>query len=66
LVKKEHDSGEGSHKSGRSDDRTPGALARAITGHQDGKFLIHLIEFIQSKLIVKIGKNVFLNLQTNK
>ncbi|XP_023934045.1 protein argonaute-2 isoform X3 [Bicyclus anynana] len=33
LVEKEHDSGEGSHQSGCSEDRTPGAMARAITVH---------------------------------
>ncbi|VVC97671.1 unnamed protein product, partial [Leptidea sinapis] len=31
LVEKEHDSGEGSHQSACSEDRTPGAMARAIT-----------------------------------
>ncbi|XP_037082882.1 protein argonaute-2-like isoform X2 [Pollicipes pollicipes] len=44
LVEKEHDSdptyhsscsGEGSHLSGNSDDRTPSAMARAVTVHQD-------------------------------
>uniref|UniRef100_A0A1B0CSD2 Protein argonaute-1 n=1 Tax=Lutzomyia longipalpis TaxID=7200 RepID=A0A1B0CSD2_LUTLO len=35
LVEKEHDSGEGSHQSGSSEDRTPGALARAVTVHAD-------------------------------
>ncbi|KOB76404.1 Protein argonaute [Operophtera brumata] len=33
LVEKEHDSGEGSHQSSSSEDRTPGAMARAITVH---------------------------------
>ncbi|CAK1540116.1 unnamed protein product [Leptosia nina] len=33
LVEKEHDSGEGSHQSACSEDRTPGAMARAITVH---------------------------------
>ena len=28
-------SGEGSHLSGNSDDRTPSAMARAVTVHQD-------------------------------
>ena len=35
LVEKEHDSGEGSHQSGNSEDRTPTAMARAVTVHQD-------------------------------
>lgn len=33
LIEKEHDSGEGSHQSACSEDRTPGAMARAITVH---------------------------------
>uniref|UniRef100_A0A2A4JYG3 Protein argonaute-1 n=1 Tax=Heliothis virescens TaxID=7102 RepID=A0A2A4JYG3_HELVI len=33
LVEKEHDSGEGSHQSACSEDRTPIAMARAITVH---------------------------------
>jgi eukaryotic translation initiation factor 2C len=33
LVEKEHDSGEGSHISGGSEDRAPAALARAVTVH---------------------------------
>ncbi|CAG0893312.1 unnamed protein product [Cyprideis torosa] len=33
LVEKDHDSGEGSHQSGNSEDRTPSALARAVTIH---------------------------------
>ncbi|XP_018016166.1 protein argonaute-2 [Hyalella azteca] len=35
LVEKEHDSGEGSHQSGNSEDRTPTAMARAVTVHND-------------------------------
>ncbi|KAG0726739.1 Protein argonaute-2 [Chionoecetes opilio] len=35
LVEKEHDSGEGSHQSGNSEDRTPSAMARAVTVHVD-------------------------------
>lgn len=35
LVEKEHDSGEGSHQSGNSEDRTPTAMARAVTVHTD-------------------------------
>jgi len=35
LVEKEHDSGEGSHQSGNSEDRTPTAMARAVTVHVD-------------------------------
>ncbi|CAG0893618.1 unnamed protein product [Darwinula stevensoni] len=35
LVEKEHDSGEGSHQSGNSEDRTPTAMARAVTVHPD-------------------------------
>jgi len=35
LVEKEHDSGEGSHLSGGSEDRAPAAMARAITVHTD-------------------------------
>uniref|UniRef100_A0A6A7FRX8 Protein argonaute-1 n=1 Tax=Hirondellea gigas TaxID=1518452 RepID=A0A6A7FRX8_9CRUS len=35
LVEKEHDSGEGSHQSGNSEDRTPTAMARAVTVHSD-------------------------------
>uniref|UniRef100_T1J113 Protein argonaute-1 n=1 Tax=Strigamia maritima TaxID=126957 RepID=T1J113_STRMM len=35
LVEKEHDSGEGSHQSGNSEDRTPSAMARAVTVHAD-------------------------------
>ncbi|XP_021965366.1 protein argonaute-2 isoform X2 [Folsomia candida] len=41
LVEKEHDSGEGSHQSGCSDDRTPGAMARAITVHADTKKVMY-------------------------
>ncbi|XP_064651862.1 protein argonaute-2-like isoform X2 [Lineus longissimus] len=35
LVEKEHDSGEGSQQSGPSDERTPTAMARAVTVHPD-------------------------------
>ncbi|XP_063702172.1 protein argonaute-2 isoform X1 [Culicoides brevitarsis] len=41
LVEKEHDSGEGSHASGCSEDRTPGAMARAITVHADTKKVMY-------------------------
>lgn len=41
LVEKEHDSGEGSHQSGASDDRTPGAMARAIQVHADTKKVMY-------------------------
>ncbi|XP_076246851.1 protein argonaute-1 isoform X2 [Calliopsis andreniformis] len=41
LVEKEHDSGEGSHQSGCSDDRTPGAMARAITVHANTKRVMY-------------------------
>ncbi|XP_018899039.1 protein argonaute-2 isoform X2 [Bemisia tabaci] len=41
LVEKEHDSGEGSHHSGCSEDRTPGAMARAITVHADTKKVMY-------------------------
>ncbi|XP_057372340.1 protein argonaute-2-like [Daphnia carinata] len=55
LVEKEHDSGEGSlqdciksytsgegsHQSGSSEDRTPGAMARAITVHADTKKVMY-------------------------
>ncbi|XP_046484832.1 protein argonaute-2 isoform X4 [Neodiprion pinetum] len=41
LVEKEHDSGEGSHQSGCSEDRTPGAMARAITVHADTKRVMY-------------------------
>jgi len=55
LVEKEHDSGEGSlqdciksytsgegsHQSGGSEDRTPGAMARAITVHADTKKVMY-------------------------
>nr|XP_029721424.1 protein argonaute-2 isoform X6 [Aedes albopictus] len=44
LVEKEHDSGEGSHQSGCSEDRTPGAMARAITVHADTKKLCTLLK----------------------
>lgn len=35
LVEKEIDSGEGSQKSGNSDDRTPVAMLRAVTVHPE-------------------------------
>lgn len=35
LVEKEHDSGDGSHQSANGDDRTPVAMARAVTVHAD-------------------------------
>lgn len=35
LVEKEHDSGEGSRYSDNSDERTPSAMARAVTVHPD-------------------------------
>ncbi|XP_052085900.1 protein argonaute-2-like isoform X5 [Mytilus californianus] len=35
LVEKEHDSGEGSRHSDNSEDRTPSAMARAVTVHPD-------------------------------
>ncbi|KZC11542.1 Protein argonaute-2, partial [Dufourea novaeangliae] len=41
LVEKEHDSGEGSHQSGCSEDRTPGAMARAITVHANTKRVMY-------------------------
>ncbi|XP_037052468.1 protein argonaute-2 isoform X4 [Bradysia coprophila] len=41
LVEKEHDSGEGSHQSGCSEDRTPGAMARAITVHLETKKVMY-------------------------
>ncbi|XP_076264223.1 protein argonaute-1 isoform X4 [Rhynchophorus ferrugineus] len=41
LVEKEHDSGEGSHQSGSSEDRTPTAMARAITVHADTKKVMY-------------------------
>lgn len=34
-------SGEGSHQSGCSEDRTPGAMARAITVHADTKRVMY-------------------------
>lgn len=34
-------SGEGSHQSGCSEDRTPGAMARAITVHADTKKVMY-------------------------
>jgi eukaryotic translation initiation factor 2C len=41
LVEKEHDSGEGSHLSGGSEDRAPAAMARAITVHADSKKVMY-------------------------
>ncbi|XP_045528022.1 protein argonaute-2 isoform X1 [Pieris brassicae] len=41
LVEKEHDSGEGSHQSACSEDRTPGAMARAITVHAATKKVMY-------------------------
>ena len=41
LVEKEHDSGEGSHLSGGSEDRAPAAMARAITVHNDTKKVMY-------------------------
>ncbi|XP_076639540.1 protein argonaute-1 [Colletes latitarsis] len=41
LVEKEHDSGEGSHQSGCSEDRTPGAMARAITVHANTRRVMY-------------------------
>jgi len=41
LVEKEHDSGEGSHLSGGSEDRAPAAMARAITVHADSKRVMY-------------------------
>jgi len=41
LVEKEHDSGEGSHVSGGSEDRAPAAMARAITVHADSKKVMY-------------------------
>jgi eukaryotic translation initiation factor 2C len=35
LVEKDHDSGEGSHHSGGSEDRNPHAMARAVKIHAD-------------------------------
>lgn len=34
-------SGEGSHQSGSSEDRTPGAMARAITVHAETKKVMY-------------------------
>jgi eukaryotic translation initiation factor 2C len=41
LVEKEHDSGEGSHLSGGSDDRAPAAMARAVTVHANTKEVMY-------------------------
>ena len=41
LVEKEHDSGEGSHLSGGSEDRAPAAMARAITVHADTRKVMY-------------------------
>ena len=41
LVEKEHDSGEGSHVSGGSEDRAPAAMARAVTVHQNTKEVMY-------------------------
>eukprot|EP00094_Tigriopus_californicus_P002468 TCALIF_02385-PA protein Name:"Similar to Ago2 Protein argonaute-2 (Mus musculus)" AED:0.07 eAED:0.07 QI:0/0/0/0.5/1/1/2/0/1061 len=41
LVEKEHDSGEGSHLSGGSEDRAPAAMARAVTVHSDTKRVMY-------------------------
>ena len=41
LVEKEHDSGEGSHLSGGSEDRAPAAMARAVTVHNDTKKVMY-------------------------
>jgi eukaryotic translation initiation factor 2C len=41
LVEKEHDSGEGSHLSGGSEDRAPAAMARAVTVHQNTREVMY-------------------------
>lgn len=41
LVEKEHDSGEGSHLSGGSEDRAPAAMARAVTVHSNTKEVMY-------------------------
>ncbi|XP_040566297.1 protein argonaute-2 [Lepeophtheirus salmonis] len=41
LVEKEHDSGEGSHLSGGSEDRAPAAMARAVTVHADTRKVMY-------------------------
>ncbi|OQV21162.1 Protein argonaute-1 [Hypsibius exemplaris] len=41
LVEKEHDSGEGSHHSGNSDDRAPSAMARAVLVHNDANKVMY-------------------------
>ena len=43
LVEKEHDSGEGSHISGGSEDRPPAALNRAVTLHADTRELMYFV-----------------------
>ena len=43
LVEKEHDSGEGSHISGGSEDRAPAALNRAVTLHADTRELMYFV-----------------------
>jgi len=42
LVEKEHDSGEGSHLSGGSEDRAPAAMARAVTVHQNTREVMYI------------------------
>ena len=41
LVEKDHDSGEGSHISGGSEDRAPAAMARAVTVHTDSRKVMY-------------------------
>ncbi|GAV05888.1 hypothetical protein RvY_15950-2 [Ramazzottius varieornatus] len=41
LVEKEHDSGEGSHHSGNSDERAPSAMARAVLVHNDANKVMY-------------------------
>jgi eukaryotic translation initiation factor 2C len=41
LVEKEHDSGEGSHHSGNSDDRAPSAMARAVLVHNEANKVMY-------------------------
>lgn len=41
LVEKEHDSGEGSHVSGGSEDRAPAAMARAVTVHANAREVMY-------------------------
>lgn len=40
-MEKEHDSGEGSHISGGSEDRAPAAMARAVTVHADAREVMY-------------------------